>query len=217
MVTSPSYNSRKIYLIAKTFCRTPAVHCLCQVQYIQRFNQWPAVVFFREGRRSRQCLCVALLLVPCPLFLHRTNAWHLANVGDEQQKVRRPVTDASGGFAAASGRHGADDATQRRPNHRSSPRGLPLPRTRCRSRREPQGAEHALCRRRARAVQEQEGGDEEQGDTVALARSTTISEENDSKPLNCSLNYLNLTMTMHCRCSTKDFGHEINFSGAVTW
>ena len=40
----------------------------------------------------------------------------------------------------------------------------------------------------ARAVQEQEGGDEEQGDAVALARSMSISEENDSKPLNCSLN-----------------------------
>ena len=31
-----------------------------------------------------------------------------------------------------------------------------------------------------RAVQEQGGEDEEQGDTVALSRSTTISEENDS-------------------------------------
>ena len=39
-----------------------------------------------------------------------------------------------------------------------------------------------------RAVQEQGGGDEEQGDTVALARSTTISEENDSA-LKCSLNF----------------------------
>ena len=54
-----------------------------------------------------------------------------------------------------------------------------------------------------RAVQEQGGGDEEQGDIGALSRSTTISEENDSKPLYCSLNYLNLTMTMHCRCSTE--------------
>ena len=105
------------------------------------------VVFFRDGHRSRQCHRVALLLVLALLFLHRTSAWHLAGVGDEQQKVRRPVTDAGGGFADASGRHGADDATQRRPNHRSSPRGLPLPRTRCRSRREPQGAERALCRR----------------------------------------------------------------------
>ena len=34
-----------------------------------------------------------------------------------------------------------------------------------------------------RAVQEQEGGDEEQGDIRALSRSTTLSEENDSKPL----------------------------------
>ena len=34
-----------------------------------------------------------------------------------------------------------------------------------------------------RAVQEQGGGDEEQGDIGALSRSTTLSEENDSKPL----------------------------------
>ena len=44
-----------------------------------------------------------------------------------------------------------------------------------------------------RAVQEQESGDEEQGDAVALARSTSFSEENDSRPLHCSLNFLNLT------------------------
>ena len=68
-----------------------------------------------------------------------------------------------------------------------------------------------------RAVQEQEGGDEEQGDAVVLARSMSFSEENDSKPLQCSLKFLNVTMTMHCRCSTGGFGHEINFSGAVTW
>ena len=40
----------------------------------------------------------------------------------------------------------------------------------------------------ARAVQEQGGGDGEQGDIGALSRSTTLFEENDSKPLNCSLN-----------------------------
>ena len=44
-----------------------------------------------------------------------------------------------------------------------------------------------------RAVQEQEGGDEEQGDAVVRARSTSFSEENDSKPLTESLNFLNLT------------------------
>ena len=38
-----------------------------------------------------------------------------------------------------------------------------------------------------RAVQEQGGGDEEQGDTVALVRSKSGSEENDSA-LQCSLN-----------------------------
>ena len=44
-----------------------------------------------------------------------------------------------------------------------------------------------------RAVQEQGGGDEEQGDIGALSRSTTISEENDSRPLTETLNFLNLT------------------------
>ena len=42
-----------------------------------------------------------------------------------------------------------------------------------------------------RAVQEQGGGDEQQGDTVALARSTSGSEENDSA-LKCSLNLIEL-------------------------
>ena len=107
MVTSPSYNPRKIYLIAKSFCRTPAVHGHCQVQLIQRTVQWLTVVFFRDGCRSRQCPDVALLLVPSPLFLHRTNAWQLADVGDVLEEVRRPVTDASGGFAAARERRGA--------------------------------------------------------------------------------------------------------------
>ena len=45
----------------------------------------------------------------------------------------------------------------------------------------------------ARAVQEHVGEDEEQGDAVALARSTSFSEENGSRPLQCSLNFLNLT------------------------
>ena len=40
-----------------------------------------------------------------------------------------------------------------------------------------------------RAVQEQEGEDEEQGDAMALARSMPVSEENDSKPLTESLNF----------------------------
>ena len=66
---------------------------------IQRTVQWLTVVFFRDGCRSRQYHCVALLLVPSPLFLHRTSAWHLAGVGDELQKVRRPMTDASSGLS----------------------------------------------------------------------------------------------------------------------
>ena len=33
--------------------------------------------------------------------LRRTIAWRLAGVGDEQEEVRHPVSDGSGGFAAA--------------------------------------------------------------------------------------------------------------------
>ena len=55
----------------------------------------------------------------------------------------------------------------------------------------------------ARAVQEQGGGDGEQGDIEALSRSTTVSEENDSRSLNCISESLNLTLTMLCRCSTE--------------
>ena len=44
-----------------------------------------------------------------------------------------------------------------------------------------------------RAVQGREGEDEEQGDARVLARSMSFSEENDSKPLTESLNFLNLT------------------------
>ena len=62
-----------------------------------------AVVFFRNGHRSRQYRRVTLLLVLALSFLHRTSAWHLAGVGDEQQKVRRPVTDAGGGLRAPAG------------------------------------------------------------------------------------------------------------------
>ena len=40
-----------------------------------------------------------------------------------------------------------------------------------------------------RAVQEREGEDEEQGDAVVLARSTSSSEENDSRPLTESRNF----------------------------
>ena len=57
------------------------------------------------------------------------------------------------------------------------------------------GAAHLLqlvadARKRpgVRAVQGQGGGDGEQGDIGALSRSTTSSEENDSRSLNCSLN-----------------------------
>ena len=87
---------------------------------------------------------------PCPL--HRTSAWMLPGVGDELEEVRRPVTDASGGFAAARERRSVDGAVQRRPSHRMPPRGLPLPSARCHPRREPLGAERALYRRCARTA-----------------------------------------------------------------
>ena len=152
MVTSPSPSSRKFFLLAKSFHRAPTGHCRYHVQ-LSSENSFSALSFSSEpdvdlaSAAVSQC---ALSPPPCPL--HRTNVGHLADVGDELEEVRRPVTDASGGFAAARERRGADGATQRRPSHRRSPRGLPLPRTRCHSRREPLGAEHALCRRRARAA-----------------------------------------------------------------
>ena len=49
----------------------------------------------------------------------------------------------------------------------------------------------------------QGGGDGEQGANAALSRSTTCSEENDSRSLNCISETLNLTLTMLCRCSTE--------------
>ena len=49
----------------------------------------------------------------------------------------------------------------------------------------------------------QGGGDGEQGANAALSRSTTGSEENDSRSLNCISESLNLTLTMLCRCSTE--------------
>ena len=38
------------------------------------------------------------------------SACMLAGIGDEQEEVRRPVTDASGGFAAAGKKHSVDGA-----------------------------------------------------------------------------------------------------------
>ena len=56
-----------------------------------------------------------------------------------------------------------------------------------------------------RAVQEQGGGDEDQGDTVALVRSTSGSEENDSA-LKCSLNF-----------TEPDFDHALQVFDRMIW
>ena len=110
------------------------------------------VVFFSVRCQSRQCRGVAVrpAFPPCPL--HRTSAWKVADVGDEQEEVRHPVSDGSGGFAAAREGRSVAVAVQRRPSHRRPPRGHPLPRARCHPRREPLGAERALCRCRARTA-----------------------------------------------------------------
>ena len=47
----------------------------------------------------------------------------------------------------------------------------------------------------------QGGGDRKHGDAGALVRSTTVSEENDSRSPNCISESLNLALTMLCRCS----------------
>ena len=93
-----------------------------------------------------------MLPVPSFLSLRRTNAWKVAGVSDEQEEVRHPVSDGSGGFAAAREGRSVDCAVQRCPSHRRPPRGHPLPRARCHPRRELLGAERALCRRRARTA-----------------------------------------------------------------
>ena len=71
-----------------------------------------------------------MLPVPSLLSLHRTNAWKVAGVDDEQEEVRHPVSDGSGGFAAARERRSVDGAAQRRPSHPRPPRGHPLARAR---------------------------------------------------------------------------------------
>ena len=152
MVTSPSTSSRIFFCLPNH--SVEHLQCYVNVKFRHSEIQFSNLLSFSS---ETVVDLDSAALAPCspsppPCPLHRTSIWHLADVGDEQQKVRRLVTDASGGFAAARERRGADGATQRRPNHRSSPRGLPLPRTRCHSRREPQGAERALCRRRARAA-----------------------------------------------------------------
>ena len=46
------------------------------------------------------------------ISLCRTIVWRLAGVGDEQAEVRHPVSDGSGGFAAAREGRSVDGATQ---------------------------------------------------------------------------------------------------------
>ena len=151
MVTSPSTSSRKKFSLPNP--SVEHLQCIVKIRFRKFREHFSALSFSSEPDVDLASAAVSpCSLSPPPCPLHRTSVWHLADVGDEQQKVRRPVTDASGGFAAARERRGANGATQRRPSHRRSPRGLPLPRTRCHSRHETQGAERALCRRRARAA-----------------------------------------------------------------
>ena len=91
--SQPQENFSSCQIISSNTCWT----LCCQVQITVSET---TVVFFSVRSQSRQCPGVALLPVPSPLFLRRTIPWNLADVGDEQQEVRRPVTDASGGFAA---------------------------------------------------------------------------------------------------------------------
>ena len=105
----------------------------CQVSVSSDNTAVLTVVFFRDGRRSRQCPRVALLLVLAHLFLHRTSAWHLAGVGDELVEVRLPVSDGSSALCGCQRGAALDGAVQRRPSHQRPPRGHPLTRARCRS------------------------------------------------------------------------------------
>ena len=90
-----------------------------------------------------------MLPVPSPLFLHRTSAWKVAGVGDEQEEVRHPVNDGSSGFATARERRSVDRAAQAT---RGRCVAIHSPVHAAILRRELLGAERALYRRRARTA-----------------------------------------------------------------
>ena len=151
-VTSPSPSSRKKFCLPNHFIE----HLLDTVSLM--FSQVQLTVSESTVVSSVSVVDLAsapaspCFLSPTPCPLHHTSAWKVAGVGDEQEEVRHPVSDGSGGFAAAREEHSMDGATQRRPSHRRPPRGHPLPRARCHPRRGLLGAERALCRRRARTA-----------------------------------------------------------------
>ena len=113
-------------------------------------------VMFRKFRETISVNCCRFLqspvsispvprwrLAPCPLLLISAPHDHLEGCGRRRRAGggAPPVSDGSGGFAAAREGRSIDGAVQRRPSHRRPPRGRPLPRARCHPRLEPLGAE----------------------------------------------------------------------------
>ena len=158
MIISPSYSSRKIYLIAKTFCRTPAVHCLCQVQKVQRFSRFPFVRLGHAATVRPGALHAASSPWPAP----RTHAWPIPGIGSNEPRrrwkllrwLRLPWRPAR--------------ARARSPRHPVPPNIPWLSACPCHAsarpwhrRRGPASTECAPCRRRARAAR-----------SVELAQST---------------------------------------------
>ena len=150
-VTSPSPSSRNFFLVPKTYRRTPGMHCSCQSsEFSVQFQS--SVSFSSEphvdlaSSRSGALLPVPPSYPPC-----RTVAWAVAGVGGELAEEHRP-------------RERRQQHSLRLPERRSEGRRRPAPPTPpeayawpssspCvlqHSRRGLRGAEHALCRRRAR-------------------------------------------------------------------
>ena len=94
-----------------------------------------------------------MLPVPSPLFLRRTIPWNLADVGDEQEKVRHPVSNGSSGLCGCQREArrwtAPSSAAQATRGHRVA---IHSPVHAAVLRRELAGAEHAPCRRRARTA-----------------------------------------------------------------
>ena len=147
----PMINSRKNFHVLETFRRTAGVHCFCQSSEFSVSVQ-SSVSFSSVTPVDLASSCSgALLPVPPSYPPRRTVAWTVASVGGELAEVHRP-------------RERRQQHLLRLPERRSEGRRRPAPPTPpeayawpssspCvlqHSRRGLRGAEHALCRRRAR-------------------------------------------------------------------
>ena len=150
-VTSPGPSPREIFLVPKTYRRTPDMHCSCQVQkFSVRFSHRRRFLQNHGVDLASSC-SGALLPVPPSYPPRRMVAWIVAGVGGELAEEHHP-------------REWRQQHSLRLPERRSEGRRRPAPPTPPGAsawpsspldtlqhrRRGLSGAEHAHCRRRAR-------------------------------------------------------------------